>query len=291
MSMQTINESGALRALVTEIRNSGRNIGFVPTMGNLHAGHHSLLKLARERADVVIASVFVNPTQFGPSEDFTRYPRTIEADAAGLAAQGCDVLFAPTVADLYPYGADCGVRVSVPELADVLEGASRPGHFDGVATVVAKLFNLVQPDVAVFGQKDYQQLLVIRRMVRDLGFPIEIASAPIVRECNGLAMSSRNQYLSAEQREQASVIQTTLQWMGEEFAAARQSIAQIEAGAHQRIEQAGLVVDYAVIRRAADLRSVENPQRDECVALIAARFGSTRLIDNVLLETQAVERV
>jgi pantoate--beta-alanine ligase len=287
MSMQTISESGALRELIAGLRRSGRRIGFVPTMGNLHAGHHSLLGLARERADVVIASVFVNPTQFGPNEDFARYPRTPEADAAGLAAQGCDVLFLPTVADLYPYGDERSVRVSVPELSDVLEGAIRPGHFDGVATVVAKLFNLVQPDIAVFGQKDYQQLLVIRRMARDLGFPIEIASAPIVREHNGLAMSSRNQYLSAEQRECASVIHATLQWMGERIAEARSS-AQIEAEAQERLAQAGLVVDYAVIRRADDLGVVDNPQRDGCVALIAARFGSTRLIDNLLLDPQAV---
>ncbi len=290
MSMRTISQSDALRTLIGELRRSGRRIGFVPTMGNLHAGHHSLLGLARERADVVIASVFVNPTQFGPNEDFARYPRTPEADAAGLAAQGCDVLFLPAVADLYPYGAERSVRVSVPELSDMLEGAMRPGHFDGVATVVAKLFNLVQPDVAVFGQKDYQQLLVIRRMVHDLGFPIEIASAPIVRERNGLAMSSRNQYLGAEQRERAGVIQATLQWMGERIVAG-QPIAQIEAGAGERLAQAGLVVDYAVIRRADDLGVVDNAQRDGCVALIAARFGSTRLIDNLLVDAHAIDRV
>ncbi|MEO7064235.1 MAG: pantoate--beta-alanine ligase [Dokdonella sp.] len=289
--MQTISESEALRALVAELRRSGQRIGFVPTMGNLHAGHHSLLGLARERADVVIASVFVNPTQFGPNEDFERYPRTPEADAAGLAAQGCDVLFLPTVVDLYPYGAERSVTIRVPDLCDVLEGAIRPGHFDGVATVVAKLFNLVQPDVAVFGQKDYQQLLVIRRMVRDLGFPIEIASAPIVRERNGLAMSSRNQYLSAEQRERAGVIQVTLLRMAEGVAAAWQSVAQIEAEAHERLAQAGMAVDYAVIRDADDLGPVDNVKRDGGVALIAARFGSTRLIDNRLLDSNAVEHV
>ncbi len=286
--MRTITDSGALRTFIANLRRSGTRIGFVPTMGNLHAGHHSLLALARARVDVVIASVFVNPTQFGPNEDFTRYPRTPEADAAGLAAQGCDVLFLPGVADLYPFGAERSVRVSVPGLSDVLEGAIRPGHFDGVATVVAKLFNLVQPDVAVFGQKDYQQLLVIQRMAHDLAFPIEIAAAAIVREPNGLAMSSRNQYLSAEQRVRAGVIHATLQWMVEGVVAARQPAAQIEADACERLEQAGLVVDYAVLRRADDLGGVENPQQDGCVALVAARLGSTRLIDNLLVEAGAV---
>lgn len=289
--MHTITDSGALRAFIAEQRRSGRRIGFVPTMGNLHAGHHSLLALARARADVIIASVFVNPTQFGPNEDFSRYPRTPEADAAGLAAQGCDVLFLPSVADLYPFGAERSVRVSVPGLSDVLEGAIRPGHFDGVATVVAKLFNLVQADVAVFGQKDYQQLLVIRRMVRDLAFPIDIASAVIVRERSGLAMSSRNQYLDDEERERAGVIHATLQWMGECIAAARLTVAQIESGACERLAQTGLAVDYAVLRSADDLDAVDNPQRDGCVALVAARLGSTRLIDNLLVEAQVVDEV
>ena len=162
--MHTCVSLADLRALLAPMRREGRRIGFVPTMGNLHAGHYSLLAIAREHADVVVASVFVNPTQFGPNEDFARYPRTPDADAAGLAAHGCDVLFLPGVEDLYPFGAARSVKVGVPELPDVLEGAIRPGHFDGVATVVAKLFNLVQPQAAVFGRKDYQQLLVIRRM-------------------------------------------------------------------------------------------------------------------------------
>ena len=191
--MRTLATAAQLRPQIAQWQRDGRRIGFVPTMGNLHAGHHSLLAIAREHADIVVASVFVNPTQFGPNEDFARYPRTPEADAAGLAAHGCDALFLPAVEDMYPYGAAHGVNISVPDLPDVLEGAIRPGHFDGVATVVAKLFNLVQPQVAVFGQKDYQQLLVIRRMVRDLACPVAIVGAPIVREANGLAMSSRNQ--------------------------------------------------------------------------------------------------
>lgn len=278
--MRTFTTSGELRAWADALRREGRRIGFVPTMGNLHAGHHSLLHVARTHADVVVASVFVNPTQFGPNEDFARYPRTPDADAAGLAANGCDALFLPGVEELYPYGAGRSVTVSVPELPAVLEGAIRPGHFDGVATVVAKLFNLVQPQVAVFGQKDYQQLLVIRRMVRDLGFPVEIVAAPIVREANGLAMSSRNQYLDAGQRDRAGAIRAALQAIAAGIAQG-ESFASVEAQARSVLEQAGLVPDYAVVRDAGDLG--EPKPGSALVALIAARVGATRLIDNLLL--------
>jgi pantoate--beta-alanine ligase len=280
--MQIVRGSTALHALVGDILGSKQRIGLVPTMGNLHAGHHSLVALARRRADVVVASVFVNPTQFGPNEDFSRYPRTPDADAAGLEASGCDVLFLPTVEDMYPYGIERSVRVSVPELPDILEGAIRPGHFDGVATVVSKLFNLVRPHVAVFGQKDYQQLLVIRRLTRDLGYPIDIVAAPIVREANGLAMSSRNQYLSPEQRDQASAIHATLQRMADEVRSGR-AVGEIEAEALAHLRQAGFVPDYAAVRRAEDLREPAASDRDR-VALIAARLGSTRLIDNFIIE-------
>jgi len=280
--MQIVRSSAALHALVGDLLGNNRRIGLVPTLGNLHAGHHSLVALARAHADVVIASVFVNPTQFGPNEDFARYPRTPDADAAGLEASGCDVLFLPTVEDMYPFGSELSVRVSVPELPDVLEGAIRPGHFDGVATVVAKLFNLVRPHVAVFGQKDYQQLLVIRRLARDLGYPIEIVAAPIVRESNGLAMSSRNQYLSEEQRGQASVIHATLQRMAADVRRGRPT-GEIETNAVSGLRQAGFVTDYAVIRRADDLREPSASDR-ALVALIAARLGSTRLIDNFLID-------
>jgi len=280
--MQIVRGSTALHALVGDILGSKQRIGLVPTMGNLHAGHHSLVALARRRADVVVASVFVNPTQFGPNEDFSRYPRTPDADAAGLEASGCDVLFLPTVEDMYPYGIERSVCVSVPELPDILEGAIRPGHFDGVATVVSKLFNLVRPHVAVFGQKDYQQLLVIRRLTRDLGYPIDIVAAPIVREANGLAMSSRNQYLSPEQRDQASAIHATLRRMADEVRSGR-AVGEIEAEALAHLRQAGFVPDYAVVRRAEDLREPAASDRDR-VALIAARLGSTRLIDNFIIE-------
>lgn len=280
--MKTVRHNAELYAVVDGWQHAGRRIALVPTMGNLHAGHYSLIALAREHADVVIASVFVNPTQFGPHEDFARYPRTPEADTEGLIANGCDLLFLPGVEDLYPYGAERSVRVSVPELTDVLEGAIRPGHFDGVATVVAKLFNLVRPGVAVFGQKDYQQLLVIRRLARDLGYPIEIVAAPIVREANGLAMSSRNQYLDAEQRACASVIHITLQAMSERVRAGWPR-HEVEAEAAQRLTEAGLRSDYAVVRRAEDLAEASGEARD-LVALIAARMGPTRLIDNLLIQ-------
>jgi len=271
-----------LRRHVAEARRSGHAIGFVPTMGNLHDGHYSLVRIARERAGFVVASVFVNPTQFGPNEDFARYPRTPEADAEGLERHGCDVLFLPSVETLYPFGAQASVSIHVPVVSETLEGAIRPGHFDGVATVVARLFNLVQPDVAVFGQKDYQQLLVIRRMVRDLAFPIDIVAAPIAREANGLAMSSRNQYLDAAARGRAGAIRATLDAMRDGVRASS-PFADIEAAARTALEQAGLVPDYAVLRKADDLGEPEQGRHDGLVALIAARSGTTRLIDNALL--------
>lgn len=277
--MEIIGKTGELRALLRERRACGERIGFVPTMGNLHAGHHSLVGLARERSDCVVASVFVNPTQFGAGEDFARYPRTPGEDARGLDAQGCDVLFLPEVEAIYPLGLEQGVRVRVPGLGDILEGASRPGHFDGVATVVAKLFNLVMPDLAVFGSKDFQQLLVVRRMSVDLGFPVEILGAPIIREASGLAMSSRNQFLDAGQREQAAAIHATLLWMRDQLGA--EPLRAIEAGASARLAQAGLVPDYAVIRDAADLGEADPASPQGLVALIAARLGSVRLIDNL----------
>ncbi len=280
--MRIVRRNEDLHATVDAWLHAGRRIALVPTMGNLHAGHHSLVALARRHADVVVASVFVNPTQFGPHEDFSRYPRTPEADAEGLAAHGCDLLYLPGVDELYPYGAERGVRVSVPDVTDTLEGAIRPGHFDGVATVVAKLFNLTRPHVAVFGQKDYQQLLVIRRLVRDMGYPIEIVAAPILREANGLAMSSRNQYLDASQRERAAAIQRTLSWMaGRLREAPEESRERIEAEAMQQLRESGFEPDYAAVRRADDL-GIPDPDDRDLVLLIAAKMGATRLIDNIL---------
>jgi pantoate--beta-alanine ligase len=281
--MDTFHSAADLRACVSAWRREGRRIAFVPTMGNLHAGHFSLIELARAHADKIVASVFVNPTQFGPNEDFASYPRTLEADRAGLAAQGCDALFAPSVDEMYPFGAAASVRVEVPKITEVLEGELRPGHFAGVATVVTKLFNLVQPDVAVFGQKDYQQLLVIQRMTQDLRLPIEIVAAPTRREDNGLAMSSRNRYLSSEERDRAAVISRTLCAMRDGLRDG-QSLAEIEADARSALQAAGAIPDYTVIRRAADLSVPDATERIGLIALIAARLSRARLIDNLLLD-------
>jgi pantoate--beta-alanine ligase len=277
--MQTVERSEDLRATIARWRKSGQRIGFVPTMGNLHNGHFSLISIARANADCVVASVFVNPTQFGPHEDFASYPRTLAQDQTGLENAGCDLLFAPSVDEMYPFGAANMVRVEVPGLSETLDGALRPGHFSGVATVVSKLFNLVMPDVAVFGQKDYQQLLVIRRLVTDLRMPIEIIGAPTVREANGLAMSSRNQYLTAEERDRAAIIYRTLDVM-RHSAIAGQPFTEIENAARVSLEESGLIPDYAVLKRSDNLGAPASADR-HLVALIAARLGRARLIDNL----------
>ncbi|MEG3192289.1 pantoate--beta-alanine ligase [Lysobacter sp. D1-1-M9] len=279
--IETVTELAELRARIIEWKRAGLRVGFVPTMGNLHAGHHSLVALARARADRVVASVFVNPTQFGPDEDYARYPRTLQADADGLQAAGCDLLWLPSVETMYPFGPAATVQVRVPGVSGVLEGAHRPGHFDGVATVVARLFNQVQPDVAAFGRKDYQQLAVVRYLVSDLAFPLELLAGETLREGDGLAMSSRNQYLSAQERPRAAEIRRTLEAMRD---AARQgrAPAAVEAEAAQRLTAAGFQVDYAALRRP-DLGEVRGTAGEESgrVALIAARLGRTRLIDNL----------
>ncbi|RXR00907.1 pantoate--beta-alanine ligase [Pseudoxanthomonas composti] len=277
--IEKLSELAALRARVSEWKRQGLRVGFVPTMGNLHAGHYSLVELARQHADRVVSSVFVNPTQFGPNEDYTRYPRTPDADMAGLEAAGCDVLWLPTVESMYPFGVELAAKVHVPGVSGVLEGACRPGHFDGVCTVVSRLFNQVQPDVAAFGKKDYQQLAVIRQMVTDLAFPIQIIGGDIVREDDGLAMSSRNQYLSAQLRPQAAQIRKVLLQMQAGLAAG-QPRTRVETEAGQRLDAAGFVTDYAVIRRP-DLSEPAEDEPGARVALIAARLGTTRLIDNL----------
>ena len=277
--METISELGRLRARIGEWKRAGLRVGFVPTMGNLHAGHHSLVRLAREHSDRVVASVFVNPTQFGPDEDFGRYPRTPEQDAVGLAAAGCDALWLPTVATMYPHGAEATVQVRVPAVTEVLEGEHRPGHFDGVATVVARLFNQVQPDVAVFGRKDYQQLVVIRYLARDLAFPLRVVAGATLREADGLAMSSRNQYLSAEERPRAAEIQRVLLTMRDAYLSGA-GRSDIESVAITHLQTAGLRPDYAVLRRL-DLSIPGDAEDGARVALIAAKLGHTRLIDNL----------
>ena len=277
--IETITHLAALRERVRGWKRAGLRVGFVPTMGNLHAGHYSLVTLARRHADRVVSSVFVNPTQFGPNEDFTRYPRTPDADTAGLAAAGCDALWLPDVESMYPFGVELAAKVQVPGVSAVLEGAFRPGHFDGVCTVVSRLFNQVLPDVAVFGNKDYQQLAVIRQMVADLQFPIDIVGGEIVREANGLAMSSRNQYLSDVERATAAAIHRTLLAMRAGILAGMPRV-RVEAEANAALRDAGFVPDYAAVRRP-DFSEPADREGGARVALIAARLGRTRLIDNL----------
>lgn len=283
--IEAITHLDSLRATVAAWKRAGLRIGFVPTMGNLHAGHHSLVKLARAHADRVVSSVFVNPTQFGPNEDYTRYPRTPDADAAGLAAAGCDVLWLPEVEAMYPFGVALAANIHVPGVSAVLEGACRPGHFDGVCTVVTRLFNQVQPDVAAFGRKDYQQLAVIRQLVADLHVPVEILAGAIVREDDGLAMSSRNQYLSPDERATAPVIHRILLAM-RAAAQAGTPRTRLEAEAEAALHAAGFVPDYAVLR-TPDLQVPADGEPGPCVALIAARLGKTRLIDNLEFALEA----
>ena len=253
-------------------------------MGSLHKGHLSLVDLAREHAERVVVSIFVNPTQFGEGEDFDDYPRTLDRDKRRLKNTRADVIFAPDVGTMYPFGLDMATRIAVPGLTENFCGASRPGHFDGVTTVVARLFAIVQPDVAVFGQKDYQQQLVIRHMTKDLSLPISIITGETVRENDGLAMSSRNSYLSEQERATAPMLYETLTWVGEELRNGRRNYEQLESEAVDRLDGAGFDVDYVAIRRAQNL---EHPDRDsdELVLLAAARLGSARLIDNIVITT------
>ncbi len=284
-ALEIVGTLASLRERVVAWRVAGERIAFVPTMGNLHAGHFALVTRAKARADRVVASIFVNPTQFGPNEDFARYPRTPAADEAGLQAAGCDLLFRPDVDVMYPFGLERVVRVAVPGLSSVLCGAHRPGHFDGVATVVLRLLNMVRPDLAVFGRKDLQQLQLIRYLVADLALPVEIDDAPTSREADGLAMSSRNQFLTAAQRPMAARIH---QCLGEMLKAASDgTVAQaIEAAAMVGLRDAGFDPDYAALRFEDRLdESLWGPlpvdQQPRLVALIAARLGTTRLIDNL----------
>ena len=268
-----------LRKRIQRWRGIHQKVALVPTMGNLHAGHIALVKRARELADRVVVSIFVNPTQFGPKEDFAAYPRTPDADRLQLAVAGVDLLFTPEVDEVYPGGMEQITRVEVPALAGILEGASRPAHFTGVATVVNKLFNMVQPDVAVFGEKDYQQLSIIRRMAADLCMPVEIVGAPTVRESDGLAMSSRNQYLSAEERRIAPWIFAELTRAAGRLEAGESDYAVIEHTGREALEVVGLRPEYFSVR-AKDL-SVPAAGAKELVVLAAARLGRARLIDNV----------
>lgn len=267
---------------IAEWRLHDEHVALVPTMGNLHAGHVALVELAREHAERVIVSIFVNPTQFGEGEDFEGYPRTLERDKRRLKTAAADMIFAPDVAAIYPFGLENATVVSVPGLTENFCGASRPGHFDGVTSVVARLFSLVQPDVAIFGQKDYQQQLVIRHMTADLNLPISIIAGETVRADDGLALSSRNSYLSDEERATAPVLYETLQMTGQDLQNGRRDFEELEANALKMLRDAGFDVDYYSIRRAQNL---EIPDRDcdDLVVLAAARLGSARLIDNIVV--------
>ena len=278
--MNTVSSVQHLRDAVAQARRGGQRIGLVPTMGNLHAGHVSLIEQARRSADFIVASIFVNPLQFGANEDLDSYPRTLADDQDKLAAAGCNLLFTPTVTEMYPNGMHDQTRVLVPGVSEGLCGASRPGHFEGVATVVCKLFNMVQPDLAVFGEKDYQQLAVIRSMVRDLNLPIEIQGAPIVRAADGLALSSRNGYLDAAQRAAAPALYRSLQQLAERLRAGETEHAALIAEAQRAQQAAGFRPDYLEIREAFSLRPA-TPADRSLVLLTAAHLGSTRLIDNL----------
>ncbi|MEO9332992.1 pantoate--beta-alanine ligase [Ectopseudomonas guguanensis] len=281
--MNTVKTLRELRAAVAQARAEGKQIGFVPTMGNLHAGHVSLVEIAAQRADFVVASIFVNPLQFGAGEDLDKYPRTLAADQEKLLAAGCHLLFHPDVAEIYPHGMGDQTRVSVPGVSEGLCGASRPGHFEGVATVVTKLFNMVQPDLAVFGEKDYQQLAVIRALVQDLNMPIQIIGAPTQRAEDGLALSSRNGYLDAAQRSTAPTLYRSLQAIAEELRRGARDYARLIDAAQEQQRAAGFVPDYLEIRNAVTLRPAQIDDR-HLVILTAAQLGGTRLIDNLVVE-------
>jgi pantoate--beta-alanine ligase len=278
--VDTVTTIAAVRERVRGWRRAGLRIAFVPTMGNLHAGHVSLIEAARRHGERFVASIFVNPMQFGPNDDFAHYPRTPVEDARMLAAAGCSLMFMPDVGEIYPHGAERATRVEVPALSRILDGEFRPGHFEGVTTVVAKLFHIVEPDVAVFGEKDFQQLTIIRRMVAELCMPVEIVAAPTVRDADGLAMSSRNQYLTASERTLAPQIYAALQAAAQRVRSGETDFTSIERSGSRTLEAAGFRPDYFSVRQASDLAPAA-PAARELVVLTAARLGRARLIDNV----------
>lgn len=283
--MQIIQSLTELRSWRQQCHKDGKTVAFVPTMGNLHEGHIELVTQAHQYADYVITSIFVNPMQFGKNEDLDAYPRTFEADCDKLKAVNNHVVFYPSVEDMYPSGLTAQTVVSVPnnEFEFCAEATQRPGHFDGVATVVTKLFNMVQPDTALFGQKDYQQVRLIQTMVKDLNLPIQIVPVPTVREKSGLAKSSRNGYLSDDQKATAAIIFQALTAVGETLQNGARNISEIQTFAKEMIELAGLKPDYLEIRDAASFAPVDNNTK-EAVILVAAFIGKARLIDNLVVK-------
>ena len=280
--MQTVSTTEELQDLRREWGSAGDHIALIPTMGNLHRGHLSLVKLAREHAEKVIVSIFVNPTQFGNGEDFDDYPRTLDRDKRQLIRAGVDMLYVPAVETLYPFGVDNATSVTVPALSSSFCGEFRPGHFEGVSSVVTRLFGLVRPDVAVFGQKDYQQQLIIRRMTEDLSLRIRIVTGQTIREDDGLALSSRNQYLADEERSVAPALYRTLQEIGAALQAGERNFGELEAEAKASLKKAGFKPDYVSIRRAENL-AVPDRDCDELVVLAAGKLGAARLIDNIVV--------
>lgn len=281
--MNTVQTLQQLRAAISQARSADKRIALVPTMGNLHAGHIALIKQAVERADFVVASIFVNPLQFGPNEDLDSYPRTLAEDQSKLFDAGCNLLFTPSAEDMYPQGMDQHTTVSVPGVSAGLCGGSRPGHFDGVATVVCKLLNMVQPDMALFGEKDYQQLAVIRKMVADLNMPVQIFGVPIVRDEDGLALSSRNGYLSAQQRASAPALQQCMQTVKAHIKNGRNDYAVLFEQFNTDLQAAGFRLDYVELRDALSLQ-LADANSTQLVLLAAAYLGTTRLIDNLIFE-------
>jgi pantoate--beta-alanine ligase len=280
--MKIFEDKHELQEELAQWRHAREHVAIVPTMGNLHPGHVSLVNVAKEHTERVVVTVFVNPTQFGEGEDFETYPRTLDKDTRRLKSVAADVLFAPSVETVYPFGIENATTVTVPGVTENFCGSLRPGHFDGVTTVVARLFALVRPDVAVFGQKDYQQQLVIRRMVEDLGLPVTIFTAATIREDDGLAMSSRNAYLSDEERNRAPALHQVLVDVEHRLRDGADDFDALETKARDDLESVGFLPDYVAVRRAADLGPPEEGCR-ELVVLAAANLGQARLIDNVLV--------
>lgn len=284
--MQVISDILELRGIRRTWQVEGKVIAFVPTMGNLHHGHLRLVKEAKEKADIVVVSIFVNPLQFGPDEDLDAYPRTLEHDKAALEALGVDVLFTPLASDIYPRGLEQQTFVEVPGISYMICGASRPGHFRGVATIVCKLFNMVQPNMAFFGEKDFQQLQVIKAMVTDLSMNLQIFGVATIREADGLAMSSRNNYLTTEQRELAPTLYRELRVLSDEIELGRRDFSRLLTNHKARLTEAGFKVDYLEIRAADSL--LHPGHEDTSLVILAAAFlGKTRLIDNIQIELKA----
>lgn len=286
--MQTFHHISSLREALNHHRIQGKTIGFVPTMGNLHDAHIALVNQAKSLCDIVVVSIFVNRLQFGLNEDWDRYPRTLREDTARLTKADCDYLFCPDEHEIYPNGMDEQARVIVPSMADILCGASRPGHFDGVTTVVSKLFNIVQPDQAVFGLKDYQQLAIIRRMVQDLCMPVEIIASPIVREPDGLAMSSRNGFITNAERPKANALNKTLNHIAKTISAGGRDFLGLESAAAEAIRAAGFEPDYVTICESHSLQPAAVDD-SELTILGAMYTGAARLIDNVSLTVQPLD--